>query len=482
MPINSFLYPGAKVTLAYEVANSCRFDDGSSDNLTRTPSGDGNMRTWTYSGWVKLGNLGVWGGLIFAGIAGSTDNLTDIYFYTDNKLYIRDIVSNGVLEAYISPNRVFRDPNAWMHIVVAFDTTQGTASNRIKLYINGVQETSLSESTYPSENYQTNINDASYAQQIGISKSTGGSSYYFDGYMAEVVLIDGQALDPTSFGEFDSNSPNIWKPIDVSGLTFGTNGFYLDFENASNLGADVSGNSNNFTVNNLTSVDQSTDTCTNNYATLNALVTYPSTPPVHSEGNLQVVTVNADPGYFGSSSTIGVTQGKWYAEFKPTNSTSGVPYLIGVSSDPAEMARNGATSGNQYSSTEWTYYGHNGNQYHDGSNSSYGNSYTTNDIIGVALDLDNHKLYFSKNGTFQNSGDPTSGSTGTGAISIDTGETYFFILTDLGGAICTYQANFGSPPFSISSGNSDANGYGNFEYSVPSGYYSINTKNLAEFG
>ena len=480
MPINGFLYPAPSTpSFAYEVANSLRLDEPSNQGLTKTPSGAGNRRTFTLSTWVKRSKITNETGdvqTMFESRESNNDNCA-LTFQTNDTLSIKLKVS-GTNKSLIT-NRVFRDVSAWYHIVCAVDTTQSTDSNRVKIYVNGVQETSFGTEDYPSQDAQTSFNNS---VGHGIGKRSDTTSQNFDGYLTEVVMIDGQALDPTSFGEFNSDSPTIWQPIDISGLTFGTNGFYLDFEDSSALGNDVSGNNNDYSVSNLSAVDQSTDTCTNNFATLNPLVTYPSTPPVHSEGNLQVVTVNADPGHFGSSSTIGVSTGKWYAEFKPTNSTSGVPYLIGVSSDPAEMARNGATSGNQNSSTEWGYYSYSGNQYHDGSNSSYGDAYTTNDIIGVALDLDNHKLYFSKNGTFQNSGDPTSGSTGTGAISIDSGETYFFMLSDLGGGVCTFQANFGSPPFSISSGNSDANGHGNFEYSVPSGYYALNTKNLAEYG
>jgi hypothetical protein len=292
-------------------------------------------------------------------------------------------------------------------------------------------------------------------------------------------MIDGQQLTPSSFGETDEDT-NIWKPIPYTG-SFGTNGFYLQFKNSASLGTDSSGNGNAFTVNNLTSVDQSTDTPTNNFCTLNPLNTYPSTKPVLSEGNLQVVTVNADPGYWGASSTLGVSSGKWYVEFKPTNSTSGSPYLLGVSYNPAEMARNGATGASQYTSADWGYYGGSGDIYNNGGNTAYGNTYTTNDIIGVALDLDNNKLYFSKNGTFQNSGVPTSGATGTGAISITANQTYFFFISDLGGGVCTYQANFGNPPYSANS-YTDGAGFGNFSYAVPSGYYSLNTKNLATFG
>jgi hypothetical protein len=156
---------------------------------------------------------------------------------------------------------------------------------------------------------------------------------------------------------------------------------------------------------------------------------------------------------------------------------------VGITFNPGGVARNGASFSAQINSS--FIYANTGKQYSTATGTggaSYGNTYTDNDIIGIAMDLDNSKLYFSKNGTFQNSGDPTSGSTGTGAISITAGETYFIYLTDVGGALATYQCNFGSPPFSISSGNSDANGHGNFEYSVPSGYYALNTSNLNTYG
>ena len=465
-------------TAPQDIENSTRFEDGSTDYLQRTFS-SGNRKTFTISAWVKRSDLGRQQMIINTQDDGS--NQAGLQFLSGDTLNFYSAISGTYYQ--LVTNRVFRDPSAWYHIVAHYDTTNSTSGDRIKLYINGTRETSFSTETQPSQDYDTFWNQ-NKAHQVGTYGDGAGLKY--SGYIAEMVFVDGQALDPTSFGETDSTT-NIWKPRKIgaqfaAGGGAGTNGFYLDFKDSSNLGNDASGNNNDFTVNNLTSIDQSTDTCVENFATLNPLVTYAATPPVHSEGNLQVVTVNADPGLFGSSSTIGVSQGKWYAEFKPTNSTSGVPYLIGISSDPAEMARNGATAGNQYSSTEWGYYAHNGNQYHEGSNSSYGDAYTTNDIIGVALDLDNHKLYFSKNGTFQNSGVPTSGSTGTGAISIDSGETYFFMLTDLGGGVCTFQANFGSPPFSISSGNSDANGFGNFEYSVPSGFFALNTSNLNTYG
>jgi hypothetical protein len=483
----SLLIPGTNSIkdTGYDVANSARFDAGNTEYIQRTYGTPTNAKIFGLSWWIKMsgdpvsgtGQFDLWGertnssNRVFMGI----DGVGQFDFFEKNG-------GSNVLE--LETSRLFRDNSAWYHFLLLGDSTQGTASNRIKLYVNGVQETSFVTETYPSQDYEFRLalNSTKYFGRIGLGSQL--SNNYFDGYLAEVAFVDGTVTAHTDYGEFDEDSPTIWKPKDISGLNFGNNGFHLDFEDSSALGNDVSGNDNDFTVNNLTSVDQSTDTCTNNFATLNPLVTYPAAPPVHSEGNLQVVTVNADPGYFGSSSTIGVTQGKWYAEFKPTNSTGGLPYEIGVSIDPAEFARNGATATYAYDSNIWGYYANGGTVYHGGSSSSYGDSYTTNDIIGVFLDLDNHKLYFSVNGQIQNSG--------TG-ISLTTGKTYYFIVSDLGGGVTTYQANFGGPPFSITSSKTDANGYGNFEYSpnddggssfdgAAKNFYALNTKNLAEFG
>ena len=475
MPINNFLLPGAKVTPAYEVANSVRFNGGSSDDLVRTPSSSGNNNKSTLSVWLKRSKVDEEDFIIY-GFGGSA-NRCKITFLDNNKLQINTIVSSSNNLVY-ETNRLFRDISAWYHIVIAFDSTLGTAGDRVRLYINGTEETSFATETHMGQNTSNFLSTSGTPVYIG-SQASGN---YFDGYMAEFVFIDGQQLDPTSFGEFDSDSPNIWKPIDVSGLTFGTNGFYLDFENASSLGADVSGNSNNFTVNNLTSVEQSTDTCTNNFATLNFLSGSLSGTTL-SEGNLAVA--NDGNGWRWRPSTIAPSSGKWYAEFKPTSSAPIYTY-IGVTPQYVwdTIDGEGIGVGSGLDRTDGGYsvgYEKSGAVYKNAqSQSGSWSSYTTDDIIGVALDLDNHKVYFSKNGTFQNSGDPTSGSTGTGAVSLNTSVGDWSISPSFAGS--AVSCNYGSAPYTISSGNTDANGYGNFEYSVPSGYYALNTKNLAEFG
>ena len=472
----SLLIPGTNSIkdTGYDVANSLRFNGASSDDLVRTPSSSGNNNKNTLSVWLKRSRIGEEDFIIY-GFGGSA-NRSKITFLDNDKLQINTIVSSSNSLVY-ETTRKFRDISAWYHIVIAFDSTLSTAGDRVRLYINGTEETSFSTETHMGQNTSNFLSTSGTPVYIG-SQASGN---YFDGYMAEFVFIDGQQLDATSFGEFDSDSPTIWKPKDVSGLTFGTNGFHLDFENASSLGADVSGNSNNFTVNNLTSVDQSIDTCTNNFPTGNILLR-PHSNITFSDGNLTATEGGSDWGSI--ISTIGASSGKWYAEVKCTSGAA-TYFFTGIASEDALMD----TAGTAGFAGKFNYgvgYKENGQYRSDpsqgGSYSSYGNSYGDGDIIGIALDLDNSKLYFSKNGTFQNSGVPTSGSTGTGAISItatSTAGNYFFVASP---NTSTVAFNFGAPPYSISSGNSDANGFGNFEYSVPSGYFSLCSKNLAEFG
>ena len=459
----------------YDVANSLRFNDGSSDSLQRTPGSSGNRRTWTFSTWFKRGNIGSsqW---ILDAYGGSGDEF-HIYISSGNAIGIYTIGGGFGSNLSISTNNLVRDVSAWYNLVVRCDTTQSTASDRLRIYLNGVE---ASYGTY--NNFTLNgegqVNEASTVHYLG--RRNAGDS--FDGYFAETVLVDGLSLDPTSFGEFDSDSPTIWKPIDVSGLTFGTNGFYLDFENASSLGADVSGNSNNFTVNNLTSVDQSSDSCTNNFATLNPLDAYYEAS-TFSEGNLKIVTESS--GYSYNTSTIGLTTGKWYCEvyIEATPHSGTKDSMIGVAGrmSEADLGYLGL-----YSDT-YGIYGGNGNIYNGGSGSSYGVSHTTGDIIGIYLDLDNNKLYFAKNGTLMNSG---TGKDIT-AVSNTTAGAYFMVAADFyNGSSGTYRVNFGNPIYSLSSANADANGFGSFEYDPSSGtfdgsskdFLAINTKNLAEFG
>ena len=460
----------------YDVANSLRFNSGSSDYLAKTFSSDGNRKKWTWSGWVKRSVLGTYQ-ILFIAKSGSTYSAINL---VGDQLRYFDYSSS--FNSQLKTNRLFRDSSAWYHIVVAYDTTQGTAANRIKFYVNGVQETSFAISTYPSLNFDGYINESDYTHYIGTEAASGN---YFDGYMSEVCFINDQQLDATSFGEFDEDS-GIWKPKSVSGLTFGTNGFYLETkqsgtsQNSSGLGADTSGNDNHFAVNNLTAIDQSTDTCTNNFATLNPLFKQDG---VFSEGNLAYTIAASD--FDSALSTIAPSLGKWYFETKITALGSGTTRnSFGICDVRSanfyaenELGNNSSQTGDAVG-----YDGNGaGNIIKNGSSQYTNGGYTTNDIICCAVDLDNGAVYMRKNGdAWGNSGNPESGSSRTGAVTITTGEEYVFGNTAYNGS--SFAMNFGSPSFAISSGNTDGDGFGNMEYAVPSGYYVLNSKNLSEYG
>ena len=454
----------------YEVANSLRFDSASADSLTRSTSGAGTSNTtFTISLWVKKS---------------SNDSAARrlLEFYNNSSYYIslrfRDDQSNR-LDFYSESNgsgvnlrttRSFRDPSSWYHIVMRVDTTQSTADDRLRMYVNGVQETDFAARTNPSSSENLQFNGSGDNQLISQSGSDTANNRRFNGYMAEVVFLDGQSLDPTSFGEFDEDSPTIWKPKDVSGLTFGNNGFYLDFENSGSLGADVSGNSNNFTVNNLTSVDQSTDTCTNNFATMNPLANT-SGSQTFTQGNLNVDFPAGNDGRMYS--TIGFSSGKFYTEFKIHSFTADRGHSVVLYTDITStgLFLSFCKTGNANTITAF------------GSTvQSSLASFSAGDIIGMAVDADNGTVDFTRNGS-------AYGSQVTGLSSNFSGKDLFFGFFGEGHPTLTRvfnaSVNFGgtqTPAFTISSGNSDGNGYGNFEYSVPSGYFSLNTKNLAEYG
>ena len=300
---------------------------------------------------------------------------------------------------------------------------------------------------------------------------------YFDGYLA-VINIDGQQLTPTSFG--GTYPSGIWGPKAYAG-TYGTNGFKLNFSDSSALGDDTSGNTNDFTANNLTSIDQSTDTPSNNFPTLNPLASGGN--PTFSEGNLKLYRASGD----GTSqkttfSTMAASSGKWYAEVK-IDSVGSNGLIIGFANvDKSNLPNTSLGTGeDDFSAGIYS----NGGPifYSSGTTFATVGSYSASDILQLAMDIDNGYLYWGKNGTYLNSADPTSGSSGTGGLALSnltSGDTYTFAIAIRNNA--TIQMNYGSPPFSISSGNSDAEGFGNFEYAVPSGYFALCTKNLAEYG
>jgi hypothetical protein len=476
---------------SYNVANSLRFNDDSSDFLNRTPSSAGNRRTFTISAWVKRGQVTTNSFLFGAWTADNDAGHFAFGFESAERLTV-DTYSTNLL----TTTRTFTDPNAWYHVVCAVDTTSGTADNRVRLYVNGVEQSNYSTRNNPSQNADLQANN-SVIQVVGANYYNSQANTTHDGYMAEFCMIDGQQLAPTSFGEFDSDSPTIWKPKDVSGLTFGTNGFYQEYkqsgtsQNSSGLGADTSGQDNHFAVNNLTAIDQSTDTCTNNFCTLNPLQAEIDGTTL-SEGNTKLVTTAQSGGPYSGNTvcTFGVSSGKWYWEAKLTTNPVATAHCVSVVGEDFQVSASNVylTADNSASISYITFVTNSGNAATNftgtRSSSSYGSAPSINDIVGVALDLDNGKIFFSVNGTWQNSGDPANGTNpASSSVGSLKGDFVFPAFGDENySTSASFLLNFGSPAFSISSGNTDGNGYGNFEYAVPSGYFALNSKNLAEYG
>ena len=454
----------------YTVDNSCRFNDADSSYMNFTQGTPTNNKKWTWSAWVKFARTGEQ--YFMASYVDANNNTSIRFLDATGRLDFQNYVSAGDA-GRLKTTRNLRDPSAWYHIVCVFDSDNSTAGNRQQIWINGVRETAFHTETYPSSGAASIINADTRVAELGRRSDT---SNMFDGYLAEAVFIDGQALTPTSFGEFDEDSPTIWKPKNVSGLTFGNNGYYCDFEDSADLGKDVSGESNNFTEVNLAATDQCTDTPTNNFPTWNPLIQQ-SSGFVLSEGN--TTADNTNDAWRSVYSTFAPSVGKWYIECKIVNQLQTPRSIIGVCSTTQASnasARLGHEGTNAYA------YGSDGKKINNSTHTSYGNTFATNDIISCALDLDNGKIYFGKNGTWQNAGDPTSGATGTNsAFDVTLGEFYYFGSASYGneGII---SINSGSPSYANSSDAADADGYGKFEYAPPTGYFALCTKNLAEYG
>ena len=450
----------ATAATGFNVDNSCRFDRASSDDFTKSSSG-GSRRKATFSAWLKWGiHVGT---STEQGIFESHDGTNYFSVYTDGK-NLRANNTGGTGDAIYS-TQVLRDPSAWYHVVIAVDSDQGTASNRFRMYINGSEVTSFSAAVYPTENEDMKFN-GSGTIQVG-----GGAAGNWDGYMAEVVWIDGSQLAPDQFGEFDSDS-GIWKPIDVSGLTFGTNGFYLDFKDSANLGNDANGGTD-LGENNIVANNQSIDTCTNNFCTMNPL--YPDGTITFSEGNLKLTEGNS---WRSAGGTMAVSTGKWFWEVSNVGNYAYIGFADIQLFNEGCSIRESFTTGAATTGRAHSVLNSDGRHYQVTSGGAQSSEYPsdatfptfTNSIISIALNLDDNNFIFYKDGTAMN----PSGN----AISITAG-TYIPAVSIYGN---TVSYNFGSPSYSESGGNSDGNGYGNFSMAVPSGYFALNTKNLAEYG
>ena len=434
----------------YRIQRSLRFNSPDSASLSRTLGVSGNRRTFTFSMWVKTA---VAGGFIFgAGNNLNTGEVVNSCEFGGGALQFRHDNQNQSTPTSVSTAAVFRDPSAWYHVIVAVNTTLATSTDRVKMYVNGVQQTTTG--TFPSQNWDYVINSSSYTQRIGAGPSSGWG--YYNGYMTEIHFVDGQQLTPSSFGETDTIT-GVWKPKRYAG-TYGTNGFYLKFADNSGttsttLGKDSSGNGNNWTPNNFSVTagsgnDSLIDTPTpyadggngrGNYATWNPLAKLGS--PTTSQGNLEA-SLSASNLLNGS---LVVSTGKWYYE---AQFTSGTDAFIGWNRVDLQTG-----AGNTFQQPgSLLYFSSNGSRYKDGDGgASYGASYSTSDAIGCALDLVNNQVTWYKNNVSQ------------GTISITAGNYAPCIVT--GGTACNFLSIFGQRAFA---------------YTPPSGFLALNTQNLPE--
>ena len=431
--------------------------------LYRTTGTATSTQKFTVSAWVKqcLNPTGATDQTIW-GNGSSTTNLTYLRLRSANNSLQFYLEAGGTEISNYVTNRLFRDVSAWYHIVLAVDTTQTTAANRVKIYVNGVQETSFSSSVVPSVNHSVAYSSNNL---VNIGRRPHANDSYFDGYMNNVVFVDGTQLTPTSFGETDSTS-GIWKWKKITGVTWGTNGFHLKMDNDANLGLDSSGNTNNLTPSG--NGIQAKDTPINSRATLNPLNRRLTTNnPTYSNSNtsLQGQTVNGQNN--NAIATFGdLKSGKWYFEVKV--GTAGDSWGIGIADNPQGANGNG-TGGNYHVYYQLDGYKNVG----AAGGSSYGATFTTGNIIGCAFDLDNGTIIFYKDGA-------TQGTADTGLITnmVDGYTPIGFTNKGL------MHWNFGNGYFGttkITSAGSNGNG-SLFEYDVPSGYYALNTKNINTYG
>jgi hypothetical protein len=456
-----FPIAGGTQDTGYEISNSLRFNDDDGAYLQRTAGANTGEDNATLSFWFKLGNIKSDnnGGTIMTEGGTTGNHVMQIYA---NKIYI----GSGAF-GIMFPN-VIRDPSAWYHLFIAFDTSQSTNTNRVKAYLNGVLLTDATGFTdYPDQNENLGLCVNGNTTRIGSRGNSGASA--FDGYLAEFHFLDGTTKAYTDFGEFNDNG--VWIPKKYTGGSYGDNGFYLEFKqtgtsaDASGIGADTSGEGHHFSVSTVVATDVTTDTPTNNFATLNPLIG--NSGITYSEGNLQFSQ------YYNTASTIAVANGKWYLEMKILNDNTYNPN-IGIAQTHTTLA---TIDVNDYHGNVTDSYGisREGNLFANGSNiGSQGFTLAQNDIVGVALDLDSgtKTIKWYKNGS----------QVATRNLSETQSNPYVFGTYASSSQAGQGSFNFGNPAFSISSGNADANGYGNFEYAPPSGYYALCTKNLAEYG
>ena len=467
----------------YDIDHSIKFESDNTESLTKSQTAS-NRRTWTYSFWFKKTDSVAFQYLLHSNVGSGSE--FDFVFNGGTDYRIADH-SSGTRKIAFYSTVPLNDTAAWYHVVIACDTTQGTAANRFKVYLNGVDVTAISgyfsTAQYPDQNYETNVNNSSATLSIGKSIT---ASTNFRGYVSEFHFVDGTMKDADDFGRYDSNG--VWIPKEYTGA-HGNEGYYLDFADAGDLGDDESGNGKDFTENNITAIDQAQDTPTNNFCTMNQ--------NSRTNGNIRTqeggtkVSTDGGSGWCSMKATMGFGAGKWYweAKYHDDGDCNGVYIGVAPHNDPWIPARQGGYYlGNVETGGSMGWYLDNGANKNQ--NGSWGNP-SRGDKLMIAYDADNHKLYYGINGSWGNSANPANG---TGSVtSIEAywmsgiGQALDFIMP----AVSVYQGeymrsfNFGgvcSWSSDIASSNADANGYGRFEYAPPSGFYAICTKNLAQYG
>ena len=461
------LHNRGSISTGYDIDNSLKFEEDNLEAVYAQPTADGNQRTWTVSMWFKRTEIttsGHYHTLVTALVGAETGSV----YITPTDELICDVGLGGTRNRQQTAMK-FRDTSAWYHIVWRVDTTQSTAADRHRLYVNGVLQEWTTIDGYPAQNFQSNWNN-NYPIYIGCYSTY--NNYGMCGYIAEVHHTDGISHAPTEFGEFDEDT-GIWKPKEYTG-SYGAQGFYLPFDNSSNLGTNAKGNDVNFTLQNIAAADQATDTPTNNFATLNPLMANagPANYLPITEGGTKAV--NTAAAYKIANSTFGVTSGKWYWEVKATD-VNGVT-AIGVTMPNYWDA--------DYTLQGCIYYAQGPQRYNNASASSFGATYTDGDIISFALDMDATPptMTVYKNNVSQGNLMAGLSINGAGGAFLPEKEGGYFPKV-VGYNANTFECNFGGyTSFSISSAASDDNGYGTFEYAPPSGYYALCTKNLEEYG
>jgi len=460
------LHNRGSISTGYTIDNSLKLEADNTEYLSRTPSSNTNRQTWTFSTWVKRAELGQNARLIDVYVDGQ--NFTTFGFDTSDRLVAYAIDGGVDYGGHYSPR--FRDTSAWYHIIWKSDITNATAANRWQIYVNGVEVTDKDiDYGTPPTNFFPLIN-ITYSTKIGYN--TDGSNPSSQ-YMAETHLIDGTALAPTDFGEFDEDS-GIWKPKAYEG-TYGTNGFYLDFESSGSLGADSSGNGNNFTLNNITSADQATDTPTNNFCTLNFNTGYIQGSDATTFTQGATTRQGGSGSYNGALGTMGINpfvgSAKWYweVELSANNNGTGIELAAGwlATSIAQSNTSNKATAGNGAGFQIWTSF--------DWSPPTEGTG-ADGDIFGFLLQCDSSSpsLKIYKNDTLF--------TTRLHSLPYDFENDFYFPVVFIFNTGLKAFCNFGNPfDATISSGNTDPNSYGNFEFDTKGGY-ALCTKNLEEFG